>query len=160
MQIRIFTIPPVGGEAATEELNTFLRTQRVIEVRKEFAAEVGWCFCVTYADSPDPAADGRDRGKRQEQERYATLTDAQRDVYARLKEARKAIYQQEGISAYLVFTNIELMEIAKLPAISIDAVSALDGLRKDHVRKYGARLLDSYAALAHAAADENVGTPF
>lgn len=79
---------------------------------------------------------------------------------ARLKEARKEIFQQEGISAYLVFTNIELMEIAKLPTLNIEAVAALDGVKKEHVKKYGTRLLDRYAAMKTEAADENVGTPF
>lgn len=160
MQIKIMTIPPQGGEAVMEELNTFLRSNRVVEIKKEFDPTIGWSFCISYVENTStPASELRDRGKKQENERFASLTDEQRIVYAKLKDARKEIYQKEGISAFLVFTNIELMEMAQLPVLSIETISALDSVKKEHIKKYGSQLMDKYQQL-NQTANEDMGSPF
>ena len=51
MQIKIFTIPLAAEEAASENLNHFLRSHQVVDLKKELAVLYGnsvWSFCVTY----------------------------------------------------------------------------------------------------------------
>jgi hypothetical protein len=36
MQIKMYSIPVMGGELLMEEMNVFLRTQKVLEVEKRF----------------------------------------------------------------------------------------------------------------------------
>lgn len=51
MQIKIFTIPVVADERDVEELNLFLRSHKVIDVKREITQYNGnscWTFCITY----------------------------------------------------------------------------------------------------------------
>lgn len=50
MQIKIFTIPIGAEETQIEELNHFLRANKIIVVKRELAAIDGrdcWSFCIT-----------------------------------------------------------------------------------------------------------------
>ena len=54
MQVKMFTIPMLGGDEANEVLNRYLRGQRVVTIDKQFCivGDMGyWTFCVTVADS-------------------------------------------------------------------------------------------------------------
>ena len=45
MQVKIFTIPIIGGERVNEEMNTFLRSKKVLQIEKEFlASSAAWSF--------------------------------------------------------------------------------------------------------------------
>ena len=51
MQVKIFTIPLLAGETLTEEMNHFLRSQRVIDIDKQVVMQNNvafWSFCITY----------------------------------------------------------------------------------------------------------------
>ena len=51
MQIKIFTIPLFGNEEAVEELNKFLRGNKVVDISKSLVQQGNlayWSFCVTY----------------------------------------------------------------------------------------------------------------
>lgn len=145
MQIKIFNVPSTGGEQENEELNLFLRSHKILNVRDEFTPSLGWCFRVEYIDGafPSPAPS---KGSN-EKEQYSKLSLEQKDIYSRLKQARTAISKQDAIPAYLVFTNVELMEIAVLPELSVQSVSNLNNVSKDRMSKYAERLLDTYTKI-------------
>lgn len=44
MQMQFFQIPAVGGEGIVEEVNCFLRTHRVLQLRMGKCAVVAWRF--------------------------------------------------------------------------------------------------------------------
>lgn len=51
MQIKIFTIPCVESNESNEELNRFLRGNKIVNVEKQFYIlnnQAYWTFCVTY----------------------------------------------------------------------------------------------------------------
>lgn len=51
MQVRIFTIPLFGGEETIEEMNKFLRGNKVVDITKSLVQQgdvAYWSFCVTY----------------------------------------------------------------------------------------------------------------
>ena len=51
MQVRIFTIPLFGGEEAIEEMNKFLRGNKVVDISKSQVQQgdvAYWSFCVTF----------------------------------------------------------------------------------------------------------------
>ena len=50
MQIKIFTIPIGTEDTQIEELNHFLRANKIIDVKRELASIDGrdcWSFCIT-----------------------------------------------------------------------------------------------------------------
>ena len=47
MQIKIFTIPIMGGEKLLEEMNVFLRSKKVLQVEQHLVQEVGGLFATS-----------------------------------------------------------------------------------------------------------------
>ena len=67
MQFRIFSVPASGDAAAEEELNHFLRANRVVSVSKELSTVAGsptWFFCVEYLNDGKGGADADNRNSR------------------------------------------------------------------------------------------------
>jgi len=48
MQIKIFSIPIVGGDALNAEMNTFLRSKKVIEIEQQPAQQSGGSFWADH----------------------------------------------------------------------------------------------------------------
>ena len=48
MQIKIFTIPIMGGEMLTDEMNVFLRSKKILQVKEHLVNHdsegVFWCY--------------------------------------------------------------------------------------------------------------------
>ena len=66
MQIQIFTLPLLAESLQIEELNHFLRANKIIDVRKEIAMLNGnsvWSFCVTYMPNGSVQQSGNKGGK-------------------------------------------------------------------------------------------------
>lgn len=60
MQIKLFTVSIADNNAAAEELNSFLRSHRIIECIQQLVSNengANWCFCVKYIDSPEKTPD-------------------------------------------------------------------------------------------------------
>jgi hypothetical protein len=91
MQYRIFTIPIHGSEAATDELNRFLSTHRVVSVEHQFAqdgASSAWSICVSYMGT-----DGRppSSAKKAKIDYREVLSKPDFQVYAKLRALRKTL---------------------------------------------------------------------
>ena len=114
MQVRLFTIPVGDSGSALAEMNTFLRGNKILEVEDHLVNnEHGayWCFCVRYIERSFPEADTKKGAKVD----YRTLLDdATFQKFAKLREIRKKVAAEEGISAFIIFTDDELAELAKL----------------------------------------------
>jgi hypothetical protein len=53
MQIKIFSIPVVGGEDVNEALNLFLRSKKILQTEAHIVNNNGsafWSFCVKYLE--------------------------------------------------------------------------------------------------------------
>ncbi|MBX2890474.1 MAG: HRDC domain-containing protein [Saprospiraceae bacterium] len=136
MQVKHFTIPVLGGEALVEEMNTFLRGKKVIQVKQRFVGkkpdEACWTYAVRYVD--DVAATDRERSKVD----YRELLDAPAfNRFSALREIRKAVAQEHKVPPYVVFTDYELSEIAKLEDVTLEAMLKVKGIGESKVEKYG-----------------------
>lgn len=57
MQIKIITVPVIGGEAQNEELNGLLRSQKILHLDQQLLSTpqgAMWCFCVKYIEGQAP----------------------------------------------------------------------------------------------------------
>ncbi len=53
MQIKLFTVPVGDSGAALEEMNRFLRTNKILEVHDQLISNENgayWCFCIRYIE--------------------------------------------------------------------------------------------------------------
>jgi len=57
MQFRFFTVPVLGGEAASDELNRFLNGHRILAIDRHLvpdAANSAWAVCVSFDEAGAP----------------------------------------------------------------------------------------------------------
>lgn len=148
MQLRFFTVPIHGSEAISEELNRFLASQRILVVERHLVQDGGasaWAVCVAF----EPAGEGgrpptTRRGKVDYRE---VLSEADFIAYARLRNLRKEIAEQDGVPVYALFTNEQMAEMVTRRVATVGALREIAGVGDARVEKYGAPFL---AALGEA----------
>ncbi len=143
MQIQIFTIPVFGNAAATDEMNRFLRSHAVVDIEKQFIPNGNnscWTFCVRYMSGVTQPQTGKS-----EKLDYKEILDA--DTFAKymlLRDCRKEIALKHSVPVYLVFTNEELANIARMPEIKTGELKRIQGVGLKRVEKYGSGLIEMY----------------
>jgi superfamily II DNA helicase RecQ len=139
VEIKLFTIPILGGEKLVSEMNTFLRSQKILQVEKELVstAQGGhWCFCISYIEGK--AAVGVPKSRRDKPDYKKLLGDQAFQKFTLLRKIRKALADDEGVPAYAVFTDAELAEIAKLgDKATLGQLRKVPGIGKKKLEKYG-----------------------
>ena len=138
-QIATFFVPILGGEAMQDEMNAFLRGHRVLQVEKAFAGN-GWAFCVEWLDGA--AVAGRPPYQKRIDYREV-LDEATFARFAKLRERRKAIAQEDGVPPYMVMTDAQMAEAVKDGEPSLEVLKKIDGFGEARLSKYGGRLCSS-----------------
>ena len=136
MQIKLFTIPILGGEQLIEEMNVFLRSKKILQVRERLISNESegsfWCFAVRYVD--DVAAAERERARVDYQK---VLDEAAFKRFLALKLIRREVAQADAVPPYAVFTDSELAELAKLEPLTLEGMKTLKDIGEKKVEKYG-----------------------
>lgn len=139
MQIKLFTIPTMGGEKLNEELNVFLRSKKILQVQKEFhsnTTEACWCFCISYVDNITMAS--RTKAKIDYKE---VLDKASFERFSSMRLIRKKLSQDEGLPAYAIFTDAEMAALAKIPDLDFSKMKKIKGIGEKKIEKYGKHFL-------------------
>lgn len=142
MQIKIYSIPVMGGEALMEEMNVFLRSKKVLEVEKHFyttAQNASWSFCVSYIDDvPTPPTSTYNRDKQKEKVDYSKVLDAPSyERFEKMRVIRKRLADEEGAPAYTIFTDEEMSNIAKIENLTLANMKTVKGVGEKKTEKYG-----------------------
>ena len=138
-QISTFFIPLSGVDVAEDELNAFLRGHRVLQIEKAFAGS-GWAFCVEWLEGCSGA--GAARQSYQKRIDYREVLEP--EVFARfakLRERRKAIAQEDGVPPYMVMTDAQMAAAVKDGEPTLESLKAAEGFGEARFKKYGERLL-------------------
>lgn len=101
MQIKIFTIPILADENMINEMNHFLKTVNVIDIRKEIVQNNGsifWSFCITYI----PYANSNYLEDNKKKDAFEKLSSVEFARFVELKKIRKNISMKEAIPAYMI----------------------------------------------------------
>ena len=159
MQIKIFNIPIGADESQTEEMNHFLRANKIIDVKKELAMFDGnscWTFCITYmlASKPTELTNGKASGNSPKVDYKEILSPEDFEKFSNFRKLRKQIADSEAVPAYAVFTDAELAELAKLSELTLVAMHNIPGIGKKKVDKYG----NAFILNQQATANETSGT--
>ncbi|GHT68807.1 hypothetical protein AGMMS50239_34590 [Bacteroidia bacterium] len=147
MQFKLFTVPTTDDGSYLEELNKFLRSNKVLEVEQQLINLKNgsqWHFCVKYlANTP---IDGRD-GARPVSTKidYKEILDEKTfAVFSLLRESRKEVAGEDGLPVYAVFTNEELAGIAALSEITTESIKKVNGIGDKKAERFGKRLVEYY----------------
>jgi superfamily II DNA helicase RecQ len=144
MQLRTFVLPIKNLSVPEAELNGFLRSHRVLGVRKEFVSDGEnsfWTFCVEYLESP-PAGNGPPGNKLPKVDYKEVLKPEEFEVFSRLRDWRKGVAEQEGVPVYVVFTNEQLAEMVKKRVNTKAELKAIEGVGDSRIEKYADAVLE------------------
>ncbi|MGN0037335.1 MAG: HRDC domain-containing protein [Bacteroidaceae bacterium] len=156
MQIKIFSIPILADEAQVEELNHFLRANKIIDIKKELAVVDGnscWTFCITYMLTGRPVVAETGKSGTSKVDYKEVLAPNAFDRFSSLRKLRKQIADDEAVPAYAVFTDAELADMAQLPELTLHTMQGIPGIGKKKLEKYGA----AFAAHFQLGKDEKGG---
>jgi len=142
MQIKLFTIPVSESGKTLQEMNAFLRGNKILEIQNQLVSnEQGayWCFCVKYIESPLFSSTTATKEKVD----YKTVLDEPTFVkFSILREVRKKVALDEGIPAFAIFTDEELAGLAKLPEINPKTMGTIKGIGEKKIEKYAKFFVD------------------
>ena len=135
MQINLFTIPVGDNCTALQEMNTFLKSNKILEVQNKLIRNENgayWSFCVRYIEqSFIPISENKAKVD------YRLLLDGPTfQKFSDLRVIRKKVATDEGISAFIVFTDEELAELAKLEEITIKSMFGIKGIGEKKVERF------------------------
>lgn len=145
MQIKIFNIPITDNGLFLQEINKFLAGNKVLEIEQHFYKNENgayWSFCVRYISGiPTGTMFSANKKKIDYKEE---LEGNIFSIFSKLRECRKIIAANDAVPAYAVFTDKELVEIAKLPILEASKLVAIKGIGDKKTEKYGKVLLEEY----------------
>jgi superfamily II DNA helicase RecQ len=148
MQFKIFTVPVSDDGAAIEEMNSFLRGHKALEVEQQLiSTKAGshWHFCIKYLANALPVMTaGRPQGV-SKVDYKEVLSEKVFAVFSALREARKRVAEEDGLPVYAVFTNEELAGIAALESVAVEGMKKVKGVGDKKVERFGKRLAEYYA---------------
>jgi superfamily II DNA helicase RecQ len=143
---KIFTVPMLGDTAELEEMNAFLRGHKILSVTEAPVVISGsswWSYSVRYLSTTT----ARPGGSRKKVDYREVLGADTFNYFATLRDRRKAIAKREGVPAYVVFTDVELAEIAKKgPGADLPALLAISGVGQRKLAQYGPQILKDEAS--------------
>jgi superfamily II DNA helicase RecQ len=146
-QYASFYISPFGEKSVTDELNTFLRSHRIINVEKRLIdgeRGTGWVFLVEYGGANGES--GKNASNSSQRIDYReVLNPAEYALYDKLRHLRKEIADKAGIPVYAVFTNDQLAGIVKKPPKTAKDLLSISGIGESRVKQYGEAVINLFA---------------
>jgi superfamily II DNA helicase RecQ len=152
MQFKVFNVSVPEGDV--EEMNKFLRSHKIVATEKELinlGNSAYWSFCVQYIYGQEAATASAIAERKEKIDYKEVLDEVTFARFMRLRIPRRKIAESDAVPAYVVFTDAELAEIAKLPEITPKALLTIHGIGEKRIEKYG-------RAFCQLISDENQTT--
>ena len=116
-------------------MNTFLKAHKILEIEQKLISNdngTNWCFCVRYLEQAFNVVSA----SRQKIDYRQELDEPTFRKFAHLREIRKKVAAADGLSAFIVFTDEELAELAKLEEITIKSMLSIKGIGEKKVERF------------------------
>ena len=145
MPFRIFLIPVLYSDEATEELNAFIAGHRVAHIERKWidqGTQSAYVFCVEYVLA-SPTRDGNPRSQlsRNRIDYKTILSPNEFTIFSLLRELRKELSQQEGVPVFALFSNEQLAQMVQRRCSSKADLLGIEGIGEAKVEKYSEKLL-------------------
>ena len=144
MQVKIFAIPAYGNTDVVDELNRFLRSVKILEIKKVFVEGEGnlfWSMCITYLPLEKNYTDGLFNKSNKEKIDYKnTLSESEFARFSLLRKIRKQLAEKDAVPAFAVFTDAELAEISRFDEVLPERIQKVSGIGQKKMEKYGIEL--------------------
>jgi superfamily II DNA helicase RecQ len=148
MNIKLFTLPFNDENGAFDDspLSDFAEGRDITGVHQHMIVRDGrpfWCILITYVD-PKPAA-SRQAARERRKHPKDDLPPEKHALYEGIRQWRNARAQRDGRPAYVLFSNQEIAEIARLAPASKSDLISIPGIGDAKARDYGDEVLEIVA---------------
>jgi len=146
-QYATFFISPFGEKSVTDELNSFLRSHRIINFEKKLLdgeRGTGWAFLVEYAYTDNNRNSSGSNSPRVDYREV--LTPVEFALFEKLRELRKGISEKSGIPVYAVFTNEQIAAMVKKTPVTPRDLMGIPGIGESRIKQYGQAFINVIAA--------------
>ncbi|MDR2211916.1 MAG: HRDC domain-containing protein [Spirochaetaceae bacterium] len=136
LQYAPFLLPLWPESPEQEALNRFIRSHRIIQVRKELVSmenQHHWAILVEFLDTPVKESNETGKSKIDYKE---LLSPEDFALFSKLREVRKKLAEDNGLPVYAVCTNEQLAEIAKQKPLTVTACTKIEGIGQGKAEKY------------------------
>lgn len=150
MRIKVINISLTDDGTQHAELDSFLSAHRILEIEQHFYSNsnaAGWSFCIRYINSP--VIINSSLGK---VDYKKVLSEREFEIFSKLREIRKQLATKDAVQAYMVFTDEELANMARLPQLEIGKLISIKGIGDKKVEKYGKPMLQMYYEMSQNSA--------
>jgi superfamily II DNA helicase RecQ len=163
MAFHFLQLPARGCEQSEEELNSFLRSHRVLAIDRRWVDQGEnsfWAICIDYLDAPNRKEGGGTASSagRNRVDYRQILSPEQFTQFVALRDLRKEIAGEDSVPVYAVMTNEQLAQVVQREVTDKSALLAIPGLGEAKVEKYGQRVLD-FLKQDGATSDATSGKP-
>ena len=145
MKHTFFKVPVSDPVNAETELNTFMSQHRIAHIDRYFVADGAnsfWSICLVWLEGDGALTDSFPKRKNKIDYKDV-LNEADFALYARLRDLRKTIAEQEATPVYNIFTNEQLASIVQQRIVTKSALLAVEGIGQTRVDKYGNIFMDT-----------------
>lgn len=148
MQLKFFTIPILPGADEEDKLNKFLRSVRVLEIKREIVSYgdgAYWAVCVLYL--PQNHVESSVGNTKEKVDYKNILSEIEFKRFCQLRKIRKQIADNDAVPAFAVFTDYELSEISRMEEITLTALKSVNGIGVKKIDKYGNQFCELMASI-------------
>lgn len=146
MQIKLLTIPCSESNELNEDLNRFLRGNKIVNIEKQFYVlngEAYWSFCISYLQNQNVI-----HQEKKEKVDYKEILDEKSFMrFTQLRSLRKILSEKDAVPAYAVFTDAELSLIAQLEDMNEKNIRKIQGIGDKRMEKYGNIICEMFNGL-------------
>ena len=149
MHVRVFTLhfDPMLGGFDDGPLREFVKDKEVLAIRDHFFSrdEMPYLALVVTYNALRPETGEKTLADKKEEDREkwrAILKEADWPLFNSLRDWRNGLAKEEGIPPYVICTNRQLAEIAHRRPESLTKLSAIEGMGKAKLDRYGAAILE------------------
>lgn len=96
----------------------------------------------------DPHAERRSRRGAREAARADGLDEGTAALFEHLRQLRLSIAREEGVAAYIIFTDRTLIAMARERPLGLEAMRAIEGVGERKLAQYGEVFLDAIASFS------------
>lgn len=131
---------PADGSISTEEnLNSFLRSHKVIAVKTEFSSKdsLCWCFLIEYV----PTLESSSNTSKVKIDYMHVLPAEEFAIFSKLRNFRKSLAEELGLPPFAVFTDEQLASIVKTNPKDLKEFGTISGIGSAKIEKYGTLVL-------------------
>lgn len=148
MKLKVFTLPfrPELGGFDDAEVTQFLEGHVVLDVSEHFFVHEQsptWALLVRYREEAQTGG-----LKRRQEDWRATLSKDEQPLFDALRRWRNERAKRDGRPAYVLLTNRQLAEVARIRPSSLEALSAVNGVGEARLQQLGEEIL---AVVGHAS---------